>query len=86
MTSNIKPEWLRVREAAQELDVSESTVKRWLYREKLEGFKVGGVVRVSRRSIDEMARTNRYVDVHKTRRISALSRILCWMVHHDLAN
>ncbi|MDP9476414.1 MAG: helix-turn-helix domain-containing protein [Actinomycetota bacterium] len=65
--------------------MSESTVRRWLYREKLEGLKVGGVVRVSRRSIDEMAGTHRYADVHKARRISTLSRILRWRRDHDLA-
>ncbi|MDP9476911.1 MAG: helix-turn-helix domain-containing protein [Actinomycetota bacterium] len=71
--------WLRCREAASLLNVSEATVRRWLYREKLEGLKVGGVVRVDRRSIEKMARTHRYSDVHKTRQLSALSRILCWM-------
>ncbi|MDP9479393.1 MAG: helix-turn-helix domain-containing protein [Actinomycetota bacterium] len=74
-----KPGWIRVREAGQMLGVSESTVRRWLYRGKLEGLKVGGVVRVDRRSIEKMARTHRYSDVHKTRQLSALSRILCWM-------
>ncbi len=79
------PDWLRVREAGQMLGVSESTVRRWLYREKLEGLKVGGIVRVDRRSIEKMARTHRYSDVHKNQRLSALARILRWRRDRVLA-
>lgn len=55
--------WLRIREAARLLDVSESTVRSWLGRAKIEGFKLGGIVRVDRYSIEEFARAHRYADV-----------------------
>lgn len=69
-------QWLRVREAARLLNVSESTVRRWLYHEKLEGWKVDGVLRVDRRSIETMVKTHRYVDVYKARQAYLLTRFL----------
>lgn len=83
--NEVNANWLRVREAGRMLDVSESTVRTWLYREKLEGFKVDGVVRVDRSSIEKMAETNRYADDHKNRQISALSRLLRRGRDHDPA-
>jgi excisionase family DNA binding protein len=71
MTTNFKPEWLRIREAARMLDVSTSTVRRWLYREKLDGFKVGRVVRVDRRSIERLAEAHRYAHLARGARPSA---------------
>ena len=59
------PRWLRVREAARVLNVSESTVRGWLSRERLEGLKIGGVVRVDGHSIEKLARMHRYADVRK---------------------
>jgi excisionase family DNA binding protein len=68
------PRWLRVREAARVLNVSESTARRWLSRGKLEGLKVDGVVRVDGHSIEKLPRTHRYADVRKAQRSAALSR------------
>ncbi len=76
--------WLRCREAASLLNVSEATIRRWLYREKLEGLKVGGVARVDRLSIEKMVARHRYANVRKTQRISALSQIFRWKRDHDL--
>ncbi len=59
--------WLRTREAARLLDVSESTVRSWLGLAKLEGFKAGTVVRVDRHSIEELARTHRYAEARRRR-------------------
>jgi excisionase family DNA binding protein len=66
--------WLRVREAALALNVSESTARRWLLRGKLEGLKVDGVVRVDSRSIEELPRTHRYADVLEAKRRAGVFR------------
>ncbi len=71
---NDKPRWLRTRDAARILNVSESTIRSWLYREKLAGFKVDGVVRVDSRSIEKLPRTHQYRDVWKARRRAEVSR------------
>jgi excisionase family DNA binding protein len=68
------PRWLRVREAARVLNVSESTVRRLLSRERLEGLKIGGVVRVDNHSIEKLARTHRYADVREAQGHAAVSR------------
>jgi hypothetical protein len=62
------PGLLRIYEAAREPDVSESTPRRWLFREKLAGFKVDGVVRIDSRSIEKLPRTHQYKDVWDARR------------------
>ncbi len=68
--------WLRVRDAARVMSVSESTIRRWLLREKLAGFKIDGVVRINRDAIEEMVEAHRYSGAHRSRRISALLRVL----------
>ncbi len=57
--------WLRCREAACLLNVSVSTVRAWLQRGYLEGFKIDGLVRIDRLSIERLARTHRYADKHR---------------------
>lgn len=52
--------WLRVSEARNLLNVSDSTVRRWLADGKLRGFKDGGVVRVDRESIDRFVEASPY--------------------------
>lgn len=54
------PRWLRVSEARNLLNVSDSTVRRWLADDKLRGFKDGGVVRVDRESIDRFVEARPY--------------------------
>ncbi len=54
--------WLRYSEAARILNVSRQTVSAWLYRGDLEGFKLDGVVRVDRLSIERLTKTHRYAD------------------------
>ncbi len=63
MDGEKQPRWLRVGDAAHELNVSESTIRRCLADSDLEGIKVRGAVRVDRDSIERMARTRRYADV-----------------------
>ena len=42
-------EWISVQEASVRLGVSESSVRRWLAGDKLEGTKPGGVWRIPAR-------------------------------------
>jgi hypothetical protein len=65
---NNTPRWLRTRDAARILNVSDSTVRSWLFCEKLAGFKVDGVVRIDSRSIEKLPRTHQYKDVWDARR------------------
>jgi excisionase family DNA binding protein len=37
--SKDSPRWLRTREAARLLNVSDSTIRSWLRRDKIDGFK-----------------------------------------------
>jgi len=67
------PRWLRIREAAEELNISESTVRGWLLRGKLEGLKVDAVVRVDRNSIEKLARMHRYAEARKAQQRSTVS-------------
>jgi len=66
-----QPRWLRVGDAAHELSVSESTIRRCLTGGDLEGIKVRGAVRVDRDSIERMARRRRYADVVRGKKGSA---------------
>lgn len=68
--------WLRIPEAARAMNVSESTVWRWLHREKLEGIKVGRVVRIDPDSIEKMARAHQYADVRLAERRTLLLHLL----------
>ena len=63
MDKGNQPRWIRVRDAARALNVSESTIRRCLTGGDLEGIKVRGAVRVDRDSIERMARKRRYADV-----------------------
>lgn len=66
--------WLRTREAARLLNVSDTTIRSWLRRAKIDGFKVDGVVRVDRESIDRFVETHPYATGARNGRPSALSR------------
>lgn len=68
------PRWLRTREVARLLNVSDSTVRSWLSRTKIDGFKVDGVVRVDRESIDRFVETHSYTARARNGRSSTLSR------------
>jgi excisionase family DNA binding protein len=68
-------EWLRIREAAQLLRVSDRTIRRWLAGGTLKGFKVGSVVRVDGESIDGLAEAHPYAAMSRKVRPSALSRL-----------
>lgn len=46
MKEEKQPQWLRIRDAARSLNVSESTIRRCLASEELEDIKVRGAVRV----------------------------------------
>lgn len=59
--ANTQPRWLRIREAAADLRVSETTIRSWLSTGKLEGFKIHGVVRVDREAINKLAKTQPYL-------------------------
>ena len=65
------PRWLRVGDAAHELSVSESTIRRCLADGDLAGIKVRGAVRVDRASIERMATKRRYADVVRGRKAPA---------------
>jgi excisionase family DNA binding protein len=58
-----QPKWLRVSYAARALNVSESTIRRCLVSEELEGIKVRGAVRVDRDSLIRLIRSRRYADL-----------------------
>lgn len=64
--------WLRYPEAARLLNVSVSTVRAWLQRGYLEGFKIDGLVRIDRLSIERLAKTHRYAD--RPRRVKIAPR------------
>jgi excisionase family DNA binding protein len=66
--------WLRIRDAAHVLNVSESTIGRWLVSEKLDGWKVDNVVRVDANSVEKLIKTHSYIRVHRARQQAALSR------------
>tara|TARA_R100000808_G_C2145621_1_gene153470 strand:+ start:1335 stop:1493 length:159 start_codon:yes stop_codon:yes gene_type:complete len=44
---------LRIEEIADELQVSIDTVRRWIKTRKLRAFKLGYVIRVRQRDLDE---------------------------------
>jgi excisionase family DNA binding protein len=83
MDARMRPRWLKVGEAAELLNVSESTIRRCLADGELEGIKVRGAVRADRDSIGRMARKRRYADVARGEKGSArrwlprLSRLRC---------
>ncbi len=51
---------LRISEAAEELNVSSSSVRRWLTNGRLQGWKEGRVVRVDRGSIQRFVGNRPY--------------------------
>ena len=55
-----KPRNLRISEAAEELNVSDSSVRRWLADGRLKGWKEGRVVRVKKESIERFVKTHPY--------------------------
>ncbi len=69
------PKYIKIREAARLFEVSDRTIRRWLADGKLEGFKVGGVVRVDGESIDGLAEAHPYPTAVRKGRPSALSRL-----------
>jgi excisionase family DNA binding protein len=69
------PRYIKIREAAELLQLSDRTIRRWLASGALEGFKVGGVVRVDVESIDKLAEAHPYVAMSRKVRPSALSRL-----------
>ena len=69
------PRYIKIREAARLLAVSESTVRRWLAEGRLEGFRVRGVVRVDREFIDRFVEAHPYAVAARKGRPSALSRL-----------
>ena len=46
------PHWLTVKEAAQRLRVSDRTLYRWLYANKIKAYKFGGVWRIKAEEFD----------------------------------
>lgn len=80
------PRWLRVREAARLLSVSESTVRLWLLVGRIDGFKVDGVVRVDRHSIEGLIIEHGYADVRKAEKRSRLLRLLRRRRQRELAS
>ncbi len=64
------PRWLRVSEAKDLLNVSDSTVRRWLTDGRLTGWREGGVVRVDKVSI------NRFIEAHPYKATSPNGRSL----------
>ena len=46
-------------QAARELDVSESTVRRWLYEGRVPGIRVGGRLRLSRKALEQVVKPAR---------------------------
>jgi excisionase family DNA binding protein len=50
------PPLLSPSEAARELDVSESTIRRWLAEGRVPGIRVGGRLRLEREALQEAVR------------------------------
>ena len=73
MTDTLKH--YRVDETAEELNVSESTIRRWLANGKLKGWKEGGVVRIERESIDQFVKAHPYTARPRKGRPSPLARL-----------
>lgn len=69
------PRLLRIREVAADLNVSETTVRRWLTSGKLEGIKVGGIVRVAPKAIERFVTTHPYRAATGNAKPSALARL-----------
>lgn len=59
MTDLPQKTWFRVAEVAYYFDVDDSTIRRWIDHGKLEASKVGGSIRISRRSISEFQEASR---------------------------
>ncbi len=66
------PRWLKIREAADKLNVSETTIRRLLASGDLEGAKVRGAVRIDGDDVDRYLKERRYADL---RRSGMLARI-----------
>lgn len=69
---NAPPRWLKIRETADKLNVSETTVRRLLASGDLEGAKVRGAVRVDGFDVDRYLKKRRYTDLRK---LTAVARV-----------
>jgi excisionase family DNA binding protein len=54
--SDSAPPVLTPAQAARELGVSESTVRRWLAEGRLNGFRIGGRLRLERHALERVVR------------------------------
>jgi excisionase family DNA binding protein len=45
---------LNIREAARELGLKESTVRDWVWRRRIQYFKIGGAIRIDEREIEKI--------------------------------
>ena len=70
-----KCRYLRIHETAEELNVSSSTVRRWLADGMLKGLKVRGIVRVDRESIERLVEAHPYRSIAGKGRPSVLARL-----------
>ena len=52
-------ELLRAKEAAQFLNVSENTIRMWIWQRRLPAVRLGRAVRLRRRDLEEIIERNR---------------------------
>ena len=45
---------LKVKEVAEQLGLSEATIRAWILKKKIEYLKIGGVVRIKQEVVDKI--------------------------------